>query len=116
MCRLCNKPVLAKGLCQKHYARQYRYGRTNLVRQENGKARTVVHEGYIQVTVDGHKKLEHIHLAEKALGKPLPKGAQVHHINEIKWDNHTPFNLVVCPDQSYHMLLHKRARMLRVCS
>jgi hypothetical protein len=25
-------------------------------------------------------------------------------------DNDTPFNLVICPDQSYHMLLHKRAK------
>lgn len=39
----------------------------------------------------------HCELAEKALGKPLPKGARVHHINGISDDNRHE-NLVVCPD------------------
>lgn len=43
---------------------------------------------------------EHILRAEKALGKLLPRGAQVHH--------HTATQLVICQDQKYHRLLHKR--------
>lgn len=44
-----------------------------------------------------------------ALGKSLPTKAVVHHMNEDKLDNR-PENLVICPDQAYHMLLHKLLR------
>lgn len=50
-------------------------------------------------------------LRQKALGKPLPKGAVVHHMGK-PWDNHDFGKLVICPDQAYHFLLHKRAREL----
>jgi HNH endonuclease len=63
------------------------------------------------ITVDGIVKLEHTHVAEQALGKPLPEGAQVHHINHKKTDNR-PCNLVICPDAAYHALLHKREKAL----
>lgn len=51
--------------------------------------------------------LEHIAIAEKALGHPLPKGAVPHHWDENK-SNNTPSNLVICQDHAYHMLLHAR--------
>lgn len=57
-------------------------------------------------------KYEHILIAERALGKPLPKGAEVHHVNEDKRNNR-PSNLVICQDRAYHALLHRRARVLR---
>ena len=50
---------------------------------------------------------EHILLAEKALGKPLPVGSEVHHFTEDQ--------LVICQDQSYHRLLHVRQRALESC-
>lgn len=56
--------------------------------------------------------LEHVLIAERALGKPLPKGAQVHHVDENRRNNANT-NLVICQDQSYHSLLHLRARVLR---
>ena len=46
-------------------------------------------------------------LAEKALGKPLPKGCEVHH--------HTDIQLVICQDHAYHFLLHVRTRAFRAC-
>jgi hypothetical protein len=49
-------------------------------------------------------------VAERALGKPLPKGAQVHHVNCIKTDNR-PCNLAILPSQSYHNDLHFRMRV-----
>lgn len=51
----------------------------------------------------------HILLAEEALGRLLPEGAQVHHVDEDK-SNNKPGNLVICQDQTYHKLLHLRAR------
>ena len=45
---------------------------------------------------------------------PLPKGAVVHHVNENPSDN-SPTNLVVCPNQSYHILLHVRMRAIAAC-
>ncbi len=58
---------------------------------------------------------EHILIAEKALGKPLPSKTQVHHQNEERSDNKTPGNLVICQDLAYHKLLHQRIRALKVC-
>lgn len=66
--------------------------------------------GYVRI---GGKK-EHILIAEKALGRKLPKGAEVHHVNGIKTDN-SPGNLVICQDHSYHFLLETRTRALREC-
>jgi hypothetical protein len=52
----------------------------------------------------------HILVAELALGKPLPKGVEVHHVDGDKANN-APTNLVICQDQQYHMLLHVRQRV-----
>lgn len=67
--------------------------------------------GYVMIKVKGELVYEHRHLAEKALGKPLPFGAIVHH-TQTRDDNHGQFKLVICPNQEYHMLLHKRAKEL----
>ncbi len=55
--------------------------------------------------------LEHILIAEKALGYPLPIGAEVHHFDEHK-SNNANGNLVICENHSYHALLHVRQRAL----
>jgi len=57
---------------------------------------------------------EHIIVASKALGKPLPKGAAVHHVDGDK-SNNIPSNLVICPDEKYHNLLHARTRAKKEC-
>ena len=44
-----------------------------------------------------------------ALGKPLPKGAEVHHVDEIRTNNDCN-NLVICEDKFYHRLLHLRMK------
>lgn len=54
---------------------------------------------------------EHRAVAARALGKPLPDGAEVHHVDGDK-KNNAPSNLVICQDCSYHRLLHSRARIV----
>jgi hypothetical protein len=61
---------------------------------------------------DGATKRTHILVAERALGRALPKGVEVHHVDENKL-NDAPSNLVICQDRDYHVLLHERAKVVR---
>jgi len=77
--------------------------------------------GYVKVSSNGHPRsdesgyvLEHILIAEKALGRFLVEPERVHHVNLIKSEN-TNSNLVVCPNDSYHRLLHIRTKALSEC-
>ena len=66
--------------------------------------------GHLKGAANGYV-CEHILIAEKALGKPLPKGAEVHHYG--KRNDNT--KLVICQDHAYHMLLHRRMRAIEAC-
>jgi hypothetical protein len=68
-------------------------------------------QGYI---VLGNGTLEHVVIAEQALGHALPPKAEVHHVNGKRADN-SRGNLVICPDRAYHMMLHLRERALDAC-
>jgi len=66
--------------------------------------------GHHRANVRGYVR-EHILIAERALGKPLPDGVVVHH-HDRDGKNNGDGNLVICPDQAYHLLIHARMRAL----
>ena len=70
----------------------------------------------VRVDEDGRARYrcEHLVIAEAVLGRPLPDGAVIHHANADGSDNRKS-NLVICQDQAYHMLLHKRMRARDAC-
>ena len=70
--------------------------------------------GYRAHKRNGKQVLEHILVVERVLGKPIPTGAIIHHVNERREDNRHE-NLVLCPDHGYHILLHQRMRAFKAC-
>jgi hypothetical protein len=95
-----------------HYTRWKRHGDPLTVANYH---RRTIKSNYVQLRCDdGSYKFEHVILAEKALGHPLPNGSLVHHMDRDGTNNNSksPWNLVVCPNQKYHLLLHAKARAL----
>ena len=70
-----------------------------------------MNDGHIYIRSGGDRYYEHVKIAEKALGKKLPAGAVVHHLDENP-SNNDPRNLVICPSEKYHKLLHHRTLKL----
>lgn len=79
-------------------------------RQGSVSTRVPVVAGYRTVrTVNGTRTLQRVR-AERALGKPLPLGAVIHHADGTQRDD-AP--LVICQDQAYHKLIHARMRVIK---
>lgn len=106
----CGKQHEGRGYCKEHYQQWYRYGdplaRFRAVRGTGWQDK----DGYKRISKDA----EHISIAERAIGCPLPVGAVVHHIDSNRANNR-PNNLVVCPSQAYHLLIHQRQAALEAC-
>jgi hypothetical protein len=95
---------------------QGHFSKTDLHLPKNGQT---ISSGYLRIRVVGHPRstekgkyvFEHILRAEKALEKPLPLKAIVHH-----HPSKNNFNtIVICEDHHYHMILHARYRALKEC-
>jgi hypothetical protein len=75
---------------------------------------SLTRRGYVVIGAGGGINLEHRIVAERALGHALPAGAVVHHIDGNP-SNNLPSNLVICPNQAYHKLLHQRQDAINSC-
>lgn len=111
----CARPAHSGGMCNTHYMHNYRHGYpvTDRPRAQRGTA-VAREDGYKRLTAGGRRTFEHILVAERALGRRLPPGAVVHHVDEDP-SNNTPTNLVICPDKAYHKLLHVRQDAMNAC-
>ena len=68
-------------------------------------------ERYVRSYSFGRQVDQHVAVVEKVLGKVLPAGAEVHHVDGGRRNNSNS-NLVVCPSSAYHKLLHRRTEAL----
>lgn len=102
----------AKGMCHKHYERYRTHGRTHRINRKPGEGTFSC--GYHKVEINNKNISIHRVIAEKALGKPLPKCAVIHHVDGNGLNNANS-NLVICPDDAYHFLLHRRQRAYDAC-
>lgn len=111
----CVRPHNAKGLCHVHYDRWKRRGDplAPLLLAPDGSGH-LDRKGYRVHEKNGIRFREHVTIAEAALGRPLPRGAVVHHADENP-SNNARSNLVICPSAKYHKLLHMRINALKIC-
>jgi hypothetical protein len=75
--------------------------------------------GYIRILAKDHPHanargyvMEHILIAERALGEYLPEGSVIHHINGVRDDNRLE-NLWWFPSRSEHVAHHHKIRKTR---
>lgn len=72
----------------------------------------ITKRGYIRRMINGETDFDHIRICEKALGGSLPVGAVVHHVDGNP-SNNSNTNLVICPDNTYHRLIHLRIKAVK---
>ena len=77
--------------------------------------------GYPGMLVKGHRRADTrgyvrktVLIAEKIVGKPLSPKVIIHHHDKNTLNNDNS-NLVICENQAYHMLLHRRQRAIEAC-
>jgi len=68
---------------------------------------------YKYINIKGKVVREHQLIVEAAIGRKLKGKERIHHIDKDK-SNNTPSNLVLCPNDAYHMLLHRRQEALDI--
>lgn len=112
----CNRKYHIRGLCKMHHNRRERHGDVggpDSTRRLNGTGGYNA-LGYLVTRREGKKRYDHVLKVEQIIGRKLPSKAVIHHINGNPSDNSNS-NLVICENQSYHMLLHHRETALRSC-
>jgi hypothetical protein len=69
---------------------------------------------YVRVYSKGKIVKEHTKIVEEILGKPLPKEAVIHHIDNNPRNNKTN-NLIIFQNQKEHLSFHQREKAYDVC-
>ncbi len=114
--RGCENPIKDIGgtLCSKHYARKLRHGHPMACIKDPDRP-------YGQIDAAGYKAFggklrvrEHVLVAERVLGRQLPKGAVVHHVDGNKTNNRHD-NLMIC-SRGFHQWLHAKMRRTAKCA
>lgn len=112
----CGKLHDCNGYCSTHNNRiktGLDVGTAELLRRKKGEG--TISNGYHALKVPG-KKLNYMHriIVERVLGHALPEKAVIHHVDG-NGSNNENTNLVVCENQKYHLLIHKRQDALVAC-
>lgn len=104
----CGRDAIARGWCHRHYKRWQVSGSPFVARPKaasgDGNIRP---DGYLEIQKGGQRHFDHVRVVEGVLGKAIPPGAKVHHVNRNRSDNR-PSNLVLCQDDAHHRLIHNR--------
>lgn len=112
--RGCSKGRPMKFIKNHHTRGQLNYKWRNGKKSiNNGKYETIKCENHYHADNRGYVR-EHILVAEKALGKPLPHKAVIHHIDGDGLNNQN-HNLVICQNNKYHLLIEQRTRAYKEC-
>lgn len=114
-------PIDRRGV-QQRYRRGHHRAPSGVDHPRWNGGRSPMGNGYVAVldpshpraTLRGRYVAEHVVVAERALGRPLPGKHPVHHVDGNK-KNNVGGNLVICENHAYHMLLERRTRALAAC-
>lgn len=79
------------------------------IKNHRARMRTAQSRSYPTISIEGRSLRLHRLRAERALGKPLPAHAQVHHADAA---TSPTSRLVICESVAYHRLLHARTDTL----
>ena len=105
----CVKSARSRGYCNAHHQAFWKHGDPLINKRNKHVLIGITDQGYIVREKDGVRNREHVSVAEKAIGRKLIKGEIVHHVDGNRANN-VGSNLVICPNQAYHMLIHVRQR------
>ena len=109
----CGGILRARGWCNRHYS-LWSKGKDFSSKPRAKKGSGGLSNGYRIYRVNGVAVAAHTLIVQKVLNRKLREHECVHHVNEIRDDNRNE-NLVICPNNAYHFLLHVRQRALDAC-
>jgi hypothetical protein len=111
----CSKKHSGLGFCNKHYCKFRKYGDPLAgFERKNKNGEGWLQHGYRVMSKEYSRFFEHRFVAEAILGKSLPIGVVVHHVDLVR-DNNEKSNLVICESEKYHRFLHMRTRAFQAC-